>query len=137
MPHAPTASRLVFVYGTLRAGGSNDIRRFAPAPVLVGKGTVNGVLYDLGPYPGCMLGGSGVVHGEIYAVESEVEAAMDRLEEVIDDNSGEYIRREIDVSGSDGPVRCLVYEIHPTRIVDRLVIDSGDWFERAASDLKT
>jgi gamma-glutamylcyclotransferase (GGCT)/AIG2-like uncharacterized protein YtfP len=137
MPHAPNTSRLVFVYGTLRAGGSNDIRRFAPAPVPMGEGSINGVLYDLGAYPGCVLGGSGIVQGEIYAVEPAVEAALDRLEDVRHDDSGEYMRREIGVSTKAGSRQCLVYEIHPSRIVGRPVIASGNWFVRAVPDSKT
>jgi len=137
MPHTHPATRLVFVYGTLRAGGSNDIRRYEPTPVAVGEGTVYGLLYDLGAYPGCVLGGSHLVRGEIYAVTPAVEAALDRLEEVGPDDSGEYMRREVDVLSDAGPVRCLVYEIHPSRIAGRPVIASGNWFVRRLPDSKT
>jgi len=137
MPQPYPATRLVFVYGTLRAGGSNDIRRYTPMPVAAGEGTVNGILYDLGAYPGCVLGGSQPVRGEIYAVAPAVEAALDRLEEVRADDSGEYMRREVDVLSDAGPVRCLVYEIHPSRIAGRPVIASGDWFARGLPDSKT
>ena len=41
MHEAP--SRHVFVYGTLRRGGRNDINRLQPAPQYVGMGEVRGL----------------------------------------------------------------------------------------------
>ena len=171
---ADGAVRHVFVYGTLRRGGSNDIARYRPVPQFVGVGRIAGTLYDLGAYPGALLAGAsqgggrravhgGLIHGEIYRITGAVEAALDVLEEVRDDGSGEYVKREIDVAladaiealeaiEADGAVgaaeadesaesvdriragartlRCLVYEIHPSRISERIVIESGDWFRR-------
>jgi gamma-glutamylcyclotransferase (GGCT)/AIG2-like uncharacterized protein YtfP len=125
MPH-------VFVYGTLRRHGRNDIARFRPAPVFVGEASIAGTLYDLGAYPGVVLGGAGRVKGEIYRIEPEVEAALDRLEEVADDDSGEYVRRQVRVAFGARRLDCLVYEIHPTRIVGCRVIESGDWIAHMA-----
>ncbi|SFP33037.1 Uncharacterized conserved protein YtfP, gamma-glutamylcyclotransferase (GGCT)/AIG2-like family [Variovorax sp. OK605] len=125
MPH-------VFVYGTLRRGGRNDIARYRPLPVWVGQASVAGTLYDLGAYPGVVLGGAGRVTGEVYAVEPSVEAALDVLEEVADDDSGEYIKRRVRVEVDGQPLDCLVYEIHPSRIAGRRVIGSGDWIAHAA-----
>jgi gamma-glutamylcyclotransferase (GGCT)/AIG2-like uncharacterized protein YtfP len=50
MPEAP--ERLVFVYGTLRRGGRNDINRLRPPPQYVGMGEVQGRLYHFDSYPG-------------------------------------------------------------------------------------
>ncbi|QFZ84506.1 gamma-glutamylcyclotransferase [Variovorax paradoxus] len=125
MPH-------VLVYGTLRRGGRNDIARYRPAPVFVGEAFIAGTLYDLGAYPGVVLGGAGRVKGEVYRIAPEVERELDRLEEVADDDSGEYIRRSVRVAVGTQSVECLVYEIHPTRIAGRCVIDSGDWIAHAA-----
>jgi gamma-glutamylcyclotransferase (GGCT)/AIG2-like uncharacterized protein YtfP len=125
MPH-------VFVYGTLRRGGRNDIARYRPAPVWVGDACISGTLYDLGAYPGVVLGGVGRVKGEVYVVEPAVEAALDVLEEVADDDSGEYIKRQVRVDVGGQWLDCLVYEIHPARIVGRRVIESGDWIAHAA-----
>jgi gamma-glutamylcyclotransferase (GGCT)/AIG2-like uncharacterized protein YtfP len=142
--------RHVFVYGTLRRGGSNDITRCRPLPQFVGHAHIAGTLYDLGAYPGAVLGvlgdascggkqradHGGLVHGEIYRITKAVEAELDLLEEVRDDGGGEYVKREIELvlSGS-GPrteagamtLRCLVYEIHPSRVTGRAVVESGDW----------
>lgn len=139
---AAAAPRHVFVYGTLRAGGSNDIARFSPAPQRIGDGVIAGTLYDLGAYPGVVLGGEGRVRGEIYRIAPALEAQLDRLEEVEPDGSGEYQKRDVwvqvnrlnglsGVAGSkDAQLKCLVYEIHPGRIEGRAVIASGDWFRR-------
>lgn len=126
----PSPPRHVFVYGTLRAGGSNDIRRFRPMPQWVGQGAIAGTLYDLGAYPGMTLGGEGRVIGEVYSVCAEVEAALDHLEEVREDDSGEYRRRTVRVLVADvGEVDCLVYEIHPDRVRAAPVIPGGDWLK--------
>ncbi|MGJ7535631.1 MULTISPECIES: gamma-glutamylcyclotransferase family protein [unclassified Variovorax] len=125
MPH-------VFVYGTLRRGGRNDIARYRPTPVLVGEASIAGTLYDLGAYPGVVLGGVGRVRGEVYVVEPAVETALDVLEEVADDDSGEYIKRQVRVEVGGQWFDCLVYEIHPMRIAGRRVIESGDWIAHAA-----
>ncbi|MDH6165569.1 gamma-glutamylcyclotransferase (GGCT)/AIG2-like uncharacterized protein YtfP [Variovorax boronicumulans] len=125
MPH-------VFVYGTLRRNGRNDIARFRPAPVFVGEASIAGALHDLGAYPGIVLGGAGRVKGEVYRIEPAVEAALDLLEEVAEDDSGEYIKREVRVAVGARWFDCLVYEIHPSRIGDHPVIGDGDWIAHAA-----
>ncbi|MBT2335040.1 gamma-glutamylcyclotransferase [Variovorax paradoxus] len=130
-PHT-RAQRHVFVYGTLRRGGRNDIARLRPAPVHVADASIAATLYDLGAYPGAVLGGQRRIVGEIYRIAPQVEAALDRLEEVADDDSGEYIRRHVVVDVGAQRFECLVYEIHPARIGGRAVIDSGDWIAHTA-----
>lgn len=132
MPDAMCVLNPVFVYGTLRRGGSNDINHHAPAPRAMGDGTIAGTLYNLGAYPGVRLGGTDRVRGEVYGVAPEVEAMLDRLEDVRSDEMGEYRRRHAQVSLDDGRnLDCLVYEIHPERVRLAPLIASGDWFGRA------
>jgi len=137
MPEAPQSTspssspRHVFVYGTLRAGGSNDIARFRPAAEFVGQAQIAGTLYDLGPYPGATLGGASMLVGEVYRVGPALEAQLDQLEEVQPDDEGEYRKRDVVVQVGGRMLGCLVYEIHPRRIVGRPVIGSGDWFKRS------
>ncbi|RSZ40167.1 gamma-glutamylcyclotransferase [Variovorax beijingensis] len=141
MPQSPepdgapdaSAQRHVFVYGTLRRGGRNDIARYWPAPVRVADASIAATLYDLGAYPGAVLGGQRRVVGEIYRIAPRVEAELDRLEGVTDDGCGEYIRRHVVVEAGAQRFECLVYEIHPSRIEGREVIDSGDWMAHAAA----
>lgn len=121
-------ARHVFVYGTLRAGGRNDIARYRPAPVRIADAAIAGTLYDFGAYPGAALDGAGRIVGEVYRIDAQVEAALDVLEEVAEDDSGEYLKRVLPVQTTDGRwFDCLVYEIHPSRTVGRAVIDGGDW----------
>ncbi|MDI1339042.1 gamma-glutamylcyclotransferase family protein [Polaromonas sp.] len=130
------ASRHVFVYGTLRRGDVRDITRLRPAPQFVGLASVAGMLYDLGPYPGVVLGGSARVTGEVYAISAELERQLDVIEEVWPQQTGEYhkqtVRVQLDRSlASSGAVAldCLVYEINPARTAGKPLIMGGDWLE--------
>lgn len=132
-----TATRHVFVYGTLRRGGSNDITRLAPAPRFVGRAQLAGQMYDLGAYPGLILDkGEGQreegtpVQGEVYAIGPALEAVLDEIEEVFPQATGEYAKRELDVLVDGTAVQCIVYEINPVRTVGKPVIAGGDWFQR-------
>lgn len=127
MPEAP--ARHVFVYGTLRRGGRNDINRLAPAPAYVGMGEVRGVLYHIDWYPGLTLGGEEAVTvvGEVYRITPELEAVLDGIEQIVPGADSEYFKRELDVLVQGRPVRCLVYEINPSRVRGKQVIGHGDW----------
>jgi gamma-glutamylcyclotransferase (GGCT)/AIG2-like uncharacterized protein YtfP len=133
----------VFVYGTLRRDGSNDINCFQPRPRFVATTTTKGVLFDLGAYPGLLLPASidaqfksvAVVDvvGEIYAVSPLLLPQLDALEEITPGPTSEYRRRWLllNNSASNKPLACLVYEITPSRVLHSLSISSGDWFQRA------
>lgn len=127
MPQSTDSARHVFVYGTLRRGGRNDIACYSPSPEYVADACIAGTLYDLGAYPGAALRGSGQVFGEIYRITASVEAQLDALEEVLPDDMGEYIKREVQVLVGIQRFVCLVYEIHPARIAGKPVIAGGDW----------
>jgi gamma-glutamylcyclotransferase (GGCT)/AIG2-like uncharacterized protein YtfP len=127
---ANPVERHVFVYGTLRRGEANDINRLRPAPVFLGPARVAGTLYDLGPYPGVILGGADRVQGEVYAITPELERQLDLIEEVAPVPSGEYARRDITVELRGRTLVCLVYEIAPARVQGRPRIASGDWRQR-------
>lgn len=124
------ASRFVFVYGTLRRGEVNDINRLQPAPRYLGAARIRGSLYDLGPYPGVVLGGAGWVQGEVYALTPELERQLDLIEEVAPVPSGEYARRHVAVEVAGQRLPCLVYEIDPQRVQGAPRIASGDWRQR-------
>jgi len=144
-PTLSASRRHVFVYGTLRRGELRDINHLRPAPAFVGMASVRGVLYNLGSYPGLLLGGEGWVTGEVYAISMKLERQLDTIEEVWPEPTGEYTKREVRVqlpqSGAqaesaeaDGVV-CLVYEIDPARTRACPVIHSGDWRDIRAGDL--
>ena len=136
----PTAARRhVFVYGTLRRGDVRDITHLQPPPVFVGMASVQGVLYNLGDYPGLLLGGEGRVTGEVYAITAALEQQLDSIEEVWPQPTGEYNKREVEVqlrqhqanheASEAVGVLCLVYEIDPAHARGRPVILGGDWRE--------
>ncbi len=129
----PRPPRCVFVYGTLRRGGSNDITRLRPAPRFVGAAQVAGVLYHLGAYPGVLLGGDQWVVGEVYAIEPALEAVLDAIEGVVDQPGDEYIRREVAVRVEGQLLTCLVYEINPLYARAAPVIPQGDWLKAVES----
>jgi gamma-glutamylcyclotransferase (GGCT)/AIG2-like uncharacterized protein YtfP len=126
MPEAP---RHVFVYGTLRRGGRNDINRLTPPPRYVGMGEVKGHLYHFDWYPGLSLGGEEAVTviGEVYEVTPQLEAVLDRIEGVVPGGDDEYFKRELAIDVDGRSVWCFLYEINPSRVQDRERIGHGDW----------
>ena len=143
-PMLPADRRHVFVYGTLRRGDVRDITLLQPSPMFVGMASVQGVLYNLGAYPGLLLGGEGRVTGEVYAITAALEQQLDSIEEVWPQPTGEYSKREVEVQLHQHQVNhealeavgvlCLLYEIDPARARGRPVILGGDWRERRLQD---
>jgi len=127
MPDAPV--RHVFVYGTLRRGGRNDINRLEPAPRYLGMGEVQGLLYHFGWYPGLALGGDKAVTvvGEVYEISPALEEELDRIEEIVPGEHSEYFKRELVIDVAGQPIACLVYEINPERVRGKSAMEHGDW----------
>lgn len=119
--------RHVFVYGTLRRGDDNDITRRSPAPLYVGDASIAGTMYHLGAYPGVVLGGDGVVVGEVYAISEALEADLDELEAVYPQQTEEYFKRHLAVAVDGRELTCVVYEINPVVLRQAPRIASGDW----------
>ncbi len=113
----------VFVYGTLRRGEGNH-ELLARAEFLGFSRTEAAyTLYDLGAYPGVVVGGADVVHGELYRVDGATLAALDRLEEHPD-----YYRRETIVL-NDG-AQAWIYLLPASEAAGAPRIVSGDWLQR-------
>lgn len=146
-----TRPRCVFVYGTLRRTGRNDITRLLPAPRFMGTACVPGVLYHLGAYPGMALGMEGsnggdlwdgndtaththAVQGEVYAIEPALEAVLDEIEGLGAQPTDEYAKREITVRVRGEVLPCLVYEINPRHVVTAPVIAHGDWLRAGSGE---
>lgn len=73
------APELVFVYGTLRRGGSNHFRMAGAE--FVAAGTIAGRMYRIDWYPGIVLDPAGdEIHGELYLVSPEMLSALDVFE---------------------------------------------------------
>jgi len=131
---APTETH-VFVYGTLRRGGANDMTRLDPPPRFVGPATIAGTMYHLGAYPGVILGGDAPVRGEVYAICPELERKLDAIEEIYPQQSDEYIKRHVPVLVAGVALQCIVYEINPRYTSGRAVLPSGDWVLDCATRL--
>jgi gamma-glutamylaminecyclotransferase len=112
----------IFVYGTLRRGGSNHhlLCDFIPERTLWTPPDFT--LIDLGTYPGLLSGGATAVLGEVYRVDAVTLRALDHLE----DEGRHYHRRAIALA--DGS-RAEAYLLDPRFAVGRTAIASGDWLE--------
>lgn len=74
----------VFVYGTLRKGGSNHFRMEGSA--FLGAGRISGRMYRIDWYPALVCGGEGFVKGELYLVNDKLLAALDAFEGITPDS---------------------------------------------------
>jgi gamma-glutamylcyclotransferase (GGCT)/AIG2-like uncharacterized protein YtfP len=131
----PEGIRCVFVYGTLRRGGANDINRLEPAPKFVGTGEVKGSLFHFDWYPGLALGGEQpvTVVGEVYEVTPPLERVLDRIEGLEPGDHSEYFKREMEIDVQGRPVRCFLYEINPKHAADKPLLPHGDWIRFRSS----
>ncbi|PIG07234.1 gamma-glutamylcyclotransferase (GGCT)/AIG2-like uncharacterized protein YtfP [Comamonas sp. 26] len=124
----------VAVYGTLRAGGVNDIARLQPGIVCRGRTQLMGSLFDLGWYPGLSLNGTQTVLAEVYPMSDALEQAMDRIEGLWLQDMGEYRKRVLTLAvmcsdGSQQPLAVLVYEAMPATVQHAPRIAASDWLQ--------
>lgn len=126
-------SELVFVYGTLRRGGSNAFRM--DGAELVGKGRVEGKLYAISWYPGLVLGRNcGWVIGEVYRVSAEQLRELDEFEGIsANEIEGAEYRRvgvyvTLDGMPYDDTIHCGTFEWKGPVAEERQIL-SGDWLE--------
>jgi gamma-glutamylcyclotransferase (GGCT)/AIG2-like uncharacterized protein YtfP len=125
---------LVFFYGTLMAGF--DRRRRAGIDdklKYIGRGAIQGALFDLGLYPALVAASEGRVWGEVYEMADPptVLAALDDIEGYRheDPDRSLYTRAQTDVTLPDGGrARAWVYFYNaPLGKAQR--IPSGDYLE--------
>jgi len=118
---------LVFVYGTLRRGGTNHFR--ISGADLVAEGTVKGRIYRISWYPGLVLGDEGQVKGEVYSVDAAQLLELDAFEGLSagEVEGSEYRRVKAVVFRPDGKtIPAWVWEwIGPFDVKDLLA--QGDW----------
>jgi len=129
------STNLLFVYGTLRRGGSNDIARVAPGAQWAGTARARGRLYDLGAYPAMLLdAGAGRVAGEVYAVPAADWPALDALEEPVTPRrpDGEYFKQTAEVELGNGQATLVwIYVANPAVLKLDREIAGGDWIAHA------
>src|SRR5688500_15217650 len=124
----------LFAYGTLIPGCEPPHMRGACAGMrVVGEGTVPGVLYDLGRFPG-VVEGDGTVRGIVLRVPEAAWPALDAYEACpgpdCEDGLFRRIRTTATLDGG-GRVECWLY-VYARDVTGRPVVGSGDWRRRAA-----
>ncbi len=119
-------SELLFVYGALRRGASNDWR-MSDARWL-GAAEVGGTLVKIDWYPGLVLSGHQVVKGEVYEVGPELLRELDEFEGIGEgvERFGEYqrVRTEVRIAGES--VEVWIYQ-WLKGIEGYRIVESGDW----------
>jgi gamma-glutamylcyclotransferase (GGCT)/AIG2-like uncharacterized protein YtfP len=122
----------VFFYGTLLPEHARAAMRSVVARLtFYGKGSVAGVLYDLGEYPGAVLDESSDrrVHGAVFrlAEDAKILVELDRYEgyDASSPLASLFVRRRCPVELSDGNIlECWVYEYNG-KPADARIIESG------------
>lgn len=126
----------LFVYGTLRKGHGHPMSQLLDtAAQFLGKGFIQGLLFDLGPFPMAVSTDTPeqIVVGDLYLLnkESKVLDVMDEYEgvgEVL--NQGiSYQRSKVKVTLKDGGVHDSWVYLHTGHTDHLLPISSGDYLE--------
>ncbi|MCX6543069.1 MAG: gamma-glutamylcyclotransferase [Acidobacteria bacterium] len=124
----------VFVYGTLMGGF--DRRRRAGIDTrmrLIGRGSIEAALYDLGIFPAAIPAPDGRVWGEVYEVEDD-PSVLTKLDEIEGYRSAEpdvslYTRVQVPVALDDGRVEMAWVYFYNAPLGRAERIASGDYLE--------
>ena len=125
---------LVFFYGTLMAGfdrrrraGIDDRLRY------IGRGSIQGALFDLGLYPAAVPAPDGLIWGEVYEMTdpTRVLAALDDIEGYRHDDPDRslYMRSKSEVALPDGTVAHAWVYFYNAPLGRAPRIPSGDYLE--------
>lgn len=125
---------VVFFYGTLMAGFDRRRRLGIDSNLtFIGRGRIEGALFDLGIYPAAVPASDGKIWGEVYAMRDpeRVLAALDEIEgyRPADPDRSLYTRAEVPVTIEGGRTeRAWVYFYNaPLGRAERIV--SGDYLQ--------
>jgi gamma-glutamylcyclotransferase (GGCT)/AIG2-like uncharacterized protein YtfP len=125
---------LVFFYGTLMAGfdrrrraGIDDKLRY------IGRGSIQGALFDLGIYPAAVPSPDGHIWGEVYDMSdaAPVLEALDEIEGYREDDPDRslYLRRQVEVTLPDGTRALAWVYFYNAPLGQAERIASGDYLE--------
>jgi gamma-glutamylcyclotransferase (GGCT)/AIG2-like uncharacterized protein YtfP len=118
----------LFVYGTLRSQMNDPLHRLLEThAILVGTGTFQGKLYDLGRYPGAIRsrGKTDCVIGEIYRF-SEPQRAL----EILDEYEGHrFKRKRVTIIQADGKSITSWIYLYVRSVTRRARIQAGDYVQ--------
>jgi gamma-glutamylcyclotransferase (GGCT)/AIG2-like uncharacterized protein YtfP len=116
----------LFAYGTLMSGEFRHWMLAAGGMESVVTASVEGILFDLGEYPGLVLSGSGAVLGELIRFRN-LAIILQRLDE---EEGAEYRREAVRVRLSDGSTQAAWAYVLAMVPASKPVIASGDWRSR-------
>jgi gamma-glutamylaminecyclotransferase len=116
------SDELLFVYGTLRRGGSNHFRMAGAR--FMAAGTVRGRIYQIDWFPGLILdAAAGGVRGEVFAADARLIAQLDAFE------GTDYRRVRAVVTTDDGEsIDAWLWEWLGAVDETRRIV-SGDWLD--------
>lgn len=127
----------LFVYGTLRkelvGRTSRELTSLMKSLIFVGRGAIPGQLYDLGDYPGAIVGEefTTLIGGEIYALP-EPNGTLELLDAYEGFIPGEleaslFARIKAPIRLEDGrPLECWIY-VYNDWVSTGHLIESGDY----------
>jgi gamma-glutamylcyclotransferase (GGCT)/AIG2-like uncharacterized protein YtfP len=121
--------RHVFFYGSLRQGEEGYVELALDTYLsFFAKDSIEGKLYDLGPYPGMKpvkANETAVTHGELYSIEDDrVLPILDKFERYVPKGRSLYLRKG---------VRTLEHKVHAWayiivgKVERKPLIPQGDW----------
>ena len=125
---------LVFFYGTLMAGFDRRRRAGIDEKLrYIGRGSIQGSLFDLGLYPAAVPAPEGLVWGEVYEMSDTVTvlAALDEIEGYRHDDSDRslYLRQQANVALPDGTQELAWVYFYNAPLGRAPRIASGDYLE--------
>lgn len=125
-------SDFLFVYGTLLPGQAPaSMREVCDRMQSLGGASVTGILYDLGAYPGVVIGSTGrTVRGEVIEVDCEdTWRRLDRYEGCPQPNGEDGLFRRVKTVAaleSGESIECWVY-VYNRALRRARVVESGCW----------
>ncbi len=127
-------AEFVFFYGTLMAGFDRRRRASMDAKLTyLGRGSIQGWLFDLGLYPAAIPASDGRVWGEVYEVadSAAVLAVLDEIEgyRLDDPDRSLYVRSPVAVKMPEGTERTAWAYFYNAPLGQAERIPSGDYLE--------
>lgn len=122
---------LLFVYGTLLTDFKHpEGEKLRATARLIGAGSVSGKLYDIGEYPGLVIGKEeGIaVLGEVYDLTGCTDhwVNLDAYEGIEDSDTPEYTREKVLVTTTTATLTCWTY-IYQGSVQELKLIKGGDY----------
>ncbi|MEM6262652.1 MAG: gamma-glutamylcyclotransferase family protein [Bacteroidota bacterium] len=129
-----TSSTYIFAYGTLRSGFEQPLEEFFPDEVtMLGKGTIQGLLYLVKYYPGLILPeeGGGTVFGEVYELsDASLLEELDQYEGINESYKEPHLykRKQVEATLENGEkFMCWTYCYNWPIESNMPLIESGDF----------